>query len=608
MCPLKYIRAMLKSFRQSIHRLLLAVFLFYACFQVFVFLNKGLPTIAGFVEAGADHDVVRERKVPYFREVQAASALIPSGASVTYRKDNVRMIDVIAIRYALYPVRVADQAQYVLDLTGDRVAGSDWTVKTLFNDAKLYAQPGYPFLNPQHKAKRSRIVEFAVFLLVSVVISLTGSNFLRAIGIGSAVLGRVWFLGTAYLTGFVVFNWAFWICLMVGVLLDLPVVLGVVTIVFVISMVSKRMSPKERSEDAGTSINIKHNKSSWPQPVLFAMRSLTAFVLIMVVLLICAIPLTVWDEMLMWVLKAKMIFYDGRIDFHYLDVTHVYYPNLWPLHIHIFFKAVGGCYSEVLKWVSASVFLAFVSQIMGALRSLNFKSLLSGFAVSVYLLVFMNFIFFTALPENIFYALSLCMVAALVLWLRDVKKTRFLLLAAVMAFGLSGVKFEGGLLIFAVGVCAALAGLLSGLSLKSLPGLLWLLVPGAVPWLWTVWLKQHGYPYSIYHFANPPVLENISAITVVVLRSLSQWENILLLSIMSGVFITAGNRRPWDVAERFLALTVLVFVGFSVSSVIFWPANDIALYFPEVLDRLFLRAAPFVMLFWAGRVFNRTSS
>lgn len=599
---------MFHASRQSIHRLLLAVFMLFACFQFLDFLNKALPAVAGFVEAGADHDVVRERKVPYFRAVQAASRLIPSGASVTYNKVNMRMIDVIAIRYALYPVRVADQAEYVLDLTGDRVAGFDWTVKALFNDAKVYAPPGYPFLSPQHEAKRSRIVEFAIFILVSVVIALTGSNVLRTIGIGSPVLGRVWFLGTAYLTGFVVFNWVFWICLMLGVLLDFPVVLGVVTIVFVVSMVSKRMSQEKRRENAGIPINIKHNTSSWPQPVLFAMRSLTAYALIMIVLVTISIPITVWDEMLIWVLRAKMLFYDGKMDFSYLGTTNVYYPNLWPLHIHMFFKAVGGCYSEVLKWVSASVFLAFVSQIMGALRFLNFKSLPSGFAASIFLLAFMNFIFFTALPENIFFALSLGMVMALMKWLYDVQEMRFLILALVMAMGLSGVKFEGGLLVFAVGVCAALAGRLSGLSFKILSGLLWLLVPCAVPWLWTFWLRQHGYSYSIYHFANPPVLENISVITTVVLRSLSEWKNFLLLLLMSGVFITAANRRPWDVTERFLGLTVLVFVGFSISSVIFWPANDIALYFPEVLERLFLRAAPFVMLLWAGRVFNRASS
>lgn len=582
--------------RKVFIKVFIIVSVLFAGYLLVDFITKAMPAIDGYFEAGGDHDEIRNRKIPYSRPLFEASRLLPPGASVGFPGAQLRTIDHIAMRYAVYPARVKEPWNYALDVAGKPDAAfSSWISHALSGGAVLYVRPGYQLLNPSPPAPRNRGVERAFFFILSLTITLIGVQYLRALGIGPSVLGIAWFLATGYLCGFIIIHAMGWAVLLTGGILDS----WTLAMVIVISAASARiLKGCLRLQEIRMVVHAKE-KDSFKRWRMFSHGS-ALFVLMMVVLTTIVIPITVWDEMFIWIMRARMMFFDGKIDFSYFPATNVYYPILWPLHVHLFFKAAGGCFSELLKWVSAAVFLVFIAQLRAVCVFLKIDRSWILAVIVVYLLVFMNFIFFTALPENIFSALSLATVAGLLLWLREGRR-RYLALAIFMALGLSGVKFEGAILAGALAVCAALAGRVGGKSFRQLAPLLWFIIPCAVPKLWTAWLTAHDHSFSIYHFGNPLVLDNVLAVGEVIGHSLLKWRNLLIIGLTAAGYALFVRGRPWNHFQVFLWLAFLAFTGFSVVSVLFWPTNDIQLYYPEVLDRLFLRATPFLALFLASR-------
>jgi hypothetical protein len=574
------------------------------------FLGKSIPVVSALLKAGGQHDQLRDSKISYNHAVSQAARLIPPSEYVMISKRNgLRNIDFIAIRYAVYPAKVSEPFHYYFDVKGsDPWPDQTWQARPLDHGAVLYAEPGHLFLDHQKPIVRSAWKEGAVFLLITVFMIWIGWNILLIIGIGPDVLGIMWFLSSGYLTGFVLVNNIYWILFMIGIRLDLFTVVSVLVVLWIATVFVRKMIKTQGSVLLSGSMESIRKKDLWFWAGHWAVNRSVLIVVLFMVMATVSIPITFWDEMLIWILRSKMLFYHGNIDFPYVGATNVYYPILWPLHIHVFFKAAGGCYSEILKWVSASVLLVFVGQLLGASAFLNFKRVSSGLPVLLFLLLFMNLIFFTALPEVVFFALSLGVVVPLMFWLREPERKRFLALSVMMGIGLAGIKFEGGLIVLVIAVCCALAGRSVNLPISRYLRLFWFLIPGLIPWFWISWLKANGFQYTVYHFGSPLVSENMNAIFYIVIESLSHGRNLGIVFFLTVFYLIFKKHEPLDSVQRFMILVFLALAGFSVFSVVFWPTEDIRLYYPKVLDRLFLRAVPFLIMVWASLVFERIDS
>ncbi len=231
-----------------------------------------------------------------------------------------------------------------------------------------------------------------------------------------------------------------------------------------------------------------------------AVNVLAVFLVGMIFVQTISSPLLVWDEMARWILQAKSIFHHKQLDLE--GIPSNYYPILWPVHIGALFSLIDGTCDEIAKWSSALLFLAFITQLRGALAFLNIKLLSWGGMILLYLLFFYHWVFSTALPENVFLAFLTATIAAVLGWLQDTNQRKYLSLAVMMALGVSLTKFEGVLFPVICGVSLLILKPRLKLSAKDTLWVCTFFLSAFVPMVWIAWVKLNGYFQSVYHLQN----------------------------------------------------------------------------------------------------------
>jgi len=351
------------------------------------------------------------------------------------------------------------------------------------------------------------------------------------------------------------------------------------------------------------------NQHCFPTPFIHTPKKFTEYctdglslsLIFLFIGIIISIPISVWDEMSIWILKARIFSAHQGLDFSYTEATNNYYPILWPLNNAFYFNLIGD-YDEIAKWISALTFFSFLAQLRGCLFFLGVKRPLLWPLIALYLILFQHWTFYTALPENLLMAFLMAMTAWGLMWFKDPLHSRkYLLLALVMALGLTLTKFEGAIIACLGGLSLILTQRKELLNKKYRLYGASLLILFFIPWGWSHWVEIQGNQVLYYHLHGQISVQNINTMVKMTMGFLMKTKIFFLMGAAVLSVLALCQYQPWAKEGKFLLFWGAALILFSITAGLFWPSADLQRYYPEVLSRLLIRATPILMLIWAMR-------
>ena len=543
----------------------------------------------------------------YHRIFQVSAEIqthIPIGKNINI-SFNHDSIEWITARYALYPHELDPKAAYQISYPGqDSDQYSTSPSRRLPSGALVFAPDNSFHKHWGQEKTESPInpwIPLAVLLLTVSLNTATGYLFLRALGVSAQEGGQLWFLGTSCLAGSTLHSMSVWSLLLFSVPLKRELILGAWLIWLIILSLFNGLT-KRYPDHIGRMIREEERgkKSHFPWAVGLGCGLLMASA----VILIALTPLSDWDALSKWVLKAKVLFFEQKLDFHY---THNnYYPLLWPIIIATQFVLEGKVVDMTSQWLSAVYFLLFMTQIWGGLKISKIPREQCFYILSVFLSIFFSYrIMATANAENMFLAVTAATIAAVTAWFKYPNQNGYGRLACFLMGSLCLVKFEG-----VVTVCLLVAGVI--LTLKktvlkktNFPFSIWILVALVLPLLWIKWTQTHGYMDSIVHFQEGGLTQKIPFLikTNGARFLLSPFFTLLIILRVFSTF--RPNKRAWTMEEKWHLWSwggLMIFCFFGNAGQTF---SEIQLSGTDAFIRLFLHTTPSVTLLIATRTFIR---
>ncbi|NTV29503.1 MAG: hypothetical protein HGA80_05425 [Candidatus Omnitrophica bacterium] len=589
-------------------------------------VRDAAPAIKRFISLKGDYDRLRRYALPAQIASDLKNILPPDSCLETsFPKDEVSF-EAILFKYYLYPLKVSDQwpnlynrtshscrSHYYLDL--HRISSSAGPSGKPYVDvlgAKIFAlDESSSFLSrkPQPYPHNRILIGFIIF---HVWMLITGLLIWRHATVRSDLVGIPGIFSASYLLGFVAITMSLWLSLLAGCDLRTGMVItffGLTTVMGLLTWHPWMRAPVKKTTAPADSqklpLLVKPRRLAFKK-IATAELLLSVALTILVFFLffyIISIPVNVWDEMHIWLLKSKMFYIDQTISFDYTVETNNYYPILWPLNIAAQYCFIGGMYDEVAKWTSAIVFVAFVGMFCGVARSVGMDRRWGWAAVGIYLAGFPHWTIFTALTENIYLAL-VCMsfFFGLHYFFQQNKKCKGLLIISLL--GVSAVKFEGALLALFLVLAFVLSGRgrntdeMTGELRRSIP----LIACLALPICWQLWLQYRRIPFSIYHFQTGLSMENLRLSLGMAKTFMLTPGNLAVLSLVILPLLLLSIRKAWPRTEKFLLIFCIFLICFSFAAGLCWSTKELVLYYPEVFTRLLSRATPFIVLLWVSRI------
>ncbi len=598
----------------AFRKVLLTVILASGTLYSFLQWQQIIPhvdNVRQFLSAGGDLDRLRRLSGANRVGTEVRDVIPPGSVVWIVDEPGSPVFRAIAVRYALAPLTIGENWDYAVDLrkgsTGALEKGTRYRLK---DDGVIWAKPGRAFLVPAASRLQGPSIagDLCVFLLLSVFLTATGGLVLALLGFSYEVCDRWWFWTTGYLAGLLITSVVVWIYLMMGGRLVPQSIamlwVGQILLLYGLKKFVFRIAPAIPVETQMHSFDRDGGGARRILPLLLAGLWIALFVLIIV-----SIPVSVSDEMEIWVYRAKIFFFEKALALPRDQPFYNYYPVLWPVNIAAQLTVLGVGSEAIAKWASAAALLAFLGQLRGAVLFLRIGATRVVLIVAAYLLVFFHWVLLTALPENLFLAVLTAAAAAAVFWLQYPSRGEFLRLALFFSAMLGGIKFEGAATAILLGICLLAAG--RGLKLPAgapprLAGFFFF--PLLLPALWFYWLLAHGYDISIFHLRQGFSAATFSAVLKVGREGLLQPASFFLAVAALGSLIAVRNPRPWNIAEKFLAWLSVALALFAFAAGLNWKAAQILNFYPEVLSRLLLRATPSLMVLWAARVFFKTDA
>ncbi len=588
------------------------------------FAQYYISPIKRFLAAQGDYEQLR-RFTLHAKVAADLRKVLPPGACVetSFPKDEVDL-KAIVVKYYLYPWKVIDkwpslfnqspgpcQGNFYIDFAGTfQPPDHAGLARRDINGVKVFAlDKSRDFTDDKAPAYPRGSILFRAFVF-NLWMLLVGALACCIVPV-RRYLGGLWgMLSVSYLSGFVLVTLTIWALLMSGLSLSRGLVIAVLSVINVGFLVALA-AQNARARRAGTALSASKDPSG---PGKGAVREgrVAAFdkfiagagllAIAFFVLTVIAVPVNVWDEMHIWLLKSKMYFIGKALAFDYTVDTNNYYPVLWSLNIAAQYAFIGGMYDEAAKWTSAVVLVSFLGMLYQTARYLGLAPRFAWAAVLIFLVGFPYWTMVTALTENIYLALiSLALFFALRYFIdRDRACGIFLWLALL---GVSTVKFEGASIALFLVLAHVISGRgrsraeLSGDIKRAAPFLALLFLPS----LWQMWLRTQGIPFTIYHFQTGFSVEKVLLILQMIGATVLSLPNLLVVAVVFLPLLFLGRERPWTRAERLLLAVCVMLVAFSFSAGAYWAEKELAAYYPEVLMRLFSRATPFLVLLWASR-------
>ncbi len=555
-------------------------------------------------------DRLHQKYHSIYKTAPEAQKIIPPGAKVETSFKPLS-IEWRAARYALYPLEISPEASYILEFPSQKLERQPgWPSRTFSDGTRLYTAPGSPARTTE-ASERSPAPKYPLhfFLLTVFLNGLTGALLLRLLRINAAEGGLFYFLGTGCLLGAVIYGLSLWLLLLCGVPLN-PPSLWLTYLLWPLLLALLNFLIKAPREDAKGNPQLqtqpfnqgcrKTPAKSFSGLYCNGLKIWTILLVVLILILISLTPLTDWDSMSKWVLKAKILFYTQTLDFSYSH--HNYYPILWPVILAVQFVLMGGAVHSVPQWLAAFFFLTALSQLWGALRFLYIPFKQKIFSVNIFIAAFFSYrLLATANAENIFLALTAGAIAAITAWLQDCRRKSYLVLAVIFNLGLCLVKFEGMITTFILAT-----GLYffhrRQLSSKQATPLLWMMLAVILcPLLWIGWTKAHGYYKPIVHLQLTEMSLKIPYLVQNNGRLFLRHPLSPFLILWGFSLYLSPNHKKWSSAEKWHTWSALGLIIFSIFGNIGQPFEEIQRTHMDAFLRLLLHASPPLLLLMASR-------
>ena len=554
-----------------------------------------------FAQSGFDYDQLRRNQKLIGAALKARDILPPeAGVRIPFKR---RGLSYVILQYSLFPHRITETSEFYLDGI-NRFPGnpSQWVQIPLSADASLYVRPDAVkrLLSPNASALPLPLLLVAALFFAGYNI-VTGGFMLKALGLGLKEWGRLWYYVTAYLVGYFLSTALIWILMMLGMRLSPGSVLfvwGALAMLLGLP-VSWSVEPREP---------VPPDRTGGLQAGGLLLAGLLSAATAGVFIATVSTGVFDWDGMSHWILKSKTVYHYQWLNFEH---THLnIYPLLWPLNIACQFAVLGGMHDELAKWTAGFCFIVFVVQILKALQVLGLRPAARYFAVLFFVVSafhdltkpwwYVQFTFANA--ENLFLAFWSALLTVVLAWIRNKDRSRYLWLAFILMAGLNLTKLEG---MVATGILILTMLLLYRKIFFSPRAGTWLLavfLSIGLPLGWMQWIHWQGFPSALAHFKEGLSLGKFMQLLRLNTRNYFS-NNLPVYSLVLGFYVFAFRKLSrWLEPEIFLGIVsagmvLFVWVAHSGST-----AQDLSDIPPEVFPRLFLHAAPPLLLLFASRI------
>lgn len=566
--------------------------------QVLVYILWAGSSAVSFYRANGSFQTLRSLD-PINIAIQKANNVIPKGAQVEMSPKEWVLARCKA-RYALYPLELITNKDWGYFIDFDQSVTSpddDWTQLNIFRNVIIYAKPGFEFLTGEPGNYSQHYPEIFIaftFLWTTLFYILTGLAILSLFNISCEPRQKLWYISTSYLVGFVGLTGVTWIYLLLGSPFEREYVFALWTFTLLCIITC---SHREFINNLKALLRFR---SKTPQgsmePIDKCFLVLTVVLVSVIILGTVLTPVWSWDAMSHWVMKAKVIFHHKALIFDYTH--HNEYPILWPLSVAIQFLFAGGAYEELAKWASASLFCSFIIQLIGGLRVLQLRNKWVWVLTGAFLTCFLINDMIMAYAENAFSAFCCATLVAIAVYFQQGQDKKYLVLAVVMAIGLSTVKLEGAV---ASGIIAfAFASLgsppfssrtywLNALSISS---------TGLITGAWALWQYKLGYFSESIHVQEQITVDKIQDIVMLLPKSLESvfgWQAFGFLGVLAVLVVLRIKDRKTDL-EMLLLRTAGLLILFTVVAFTTWNAAEISRQV-KTPARIFFHALPAMVLY-----------
>ncbi len=549
-----------------------------------------------------DFDILQRNYHFIFQASYEAQNIIPPDEKITV-SFNKNSIQWIAARYALYPHEIAAGAEYSLLPPGEQATREGATLYPLSGGVQLSTTvPTQKKSSPPENtaAHRNAFSLICVLLLSLFLNGALGYFLIQILRIPVKEGGRIWFWGTSCLVGNALHSMSIWILLLFSVPLNKGLLLGIWliwTLIFLLLGAGPRI-PEKPNRLASSQEKEKG------QPFFLWAGTGLIFIITAIFILIALTPLSDWDGLSKWVLKAKVLFSKQTFDFRY---THQnYYPLLWPITIATQFMLTGKVIDMAAQWMSAVYFILCTTQIWGGLTILNIPRQPRYYILLIFLPIFFSYrIMATANAENMFLATTAATVTALTACIKFPGTKSYGRLACFLLITLALIKFEGAVTVLMLLTGLAVTQKKAFFQKDNIP--LWIGGGGAclLPALWTTWIQSHGYMHSIVHFQTSTVTQNfLFLIRENGCRFLAS-PIASLLMILYLLSILHPNTKAWCAVEKWNLWAWAGLFLFSLLGNAGQSFNEIQHTGKDAFIRLFLHTLPSLTLLISSRMFVR---
>lgn len=553
--------------------IIMVIFLIYSFTGIIQIPKTALDIYKSFVAHGASYANLRILD-PITKNAWFAKQVIPTGAQVGFTPSEW-IYDRVKGIYYLYPLIVDNNNYgYFIDFNksmADRFP--DWQAFTLPTGIKIYAKPGFSLLKPKTFSlpyDRTK-APIAVFGGTTVLILIVGSAWLARLKIKITDIGFIQWISSIYLLGFFILTFILWIFLALKGNLTKPNLIALWGLSSILSI----------------AINVHEMKtvlfSLRPNPVAFFSKFkergflleiillIILFILLFsIITIIITYPAVGWDSLSHWIMKSKVVFYTRHLDLSYTH--HNQYPILWPLNIAAQFTLLGEFQSDqVAQWTIAGLFLAFIGQLMGAIKILGKGNKWVWLAPTIFL-INTNLILnkpaesglLFSYAEAGFMAFLTLLISTTLGYIRHPDRREYLILGILASLALSSIKFEG----FLASIIITLALILTQ-SFSQSRKLWFLLVFYSIPGVlinvgWHYWLIKEGFTATadqLIDFKLSGLVQKIPYLWQALLNAVASNNYNYWLAGLAIAILLLSHRRNWSRSEAFL---LIVFIGLSI--------------------------------------------
>ena len=583
---------------------IVVIIIYFAAHEFYLLINEVISAQKRWQQAQGNYGQLLASYPPLYAGREVQRYLGAQGhVSLKGAKKN---IEFAALRYALYPIRIAEGQDFVVNLEAKRNGLQEGNRTVFLTEGISLSTRNNAVLSP-----RWNLPPVLTFGQTTVWISfffglemLIGLLVLGNLGIRMTGQGFLWVCLTAFFFGQATLAFSTWVMLLAGGELTIKsFFLGVFGMTLLLGIRSLRRVIVSPKADPCFPIG-----PSPVKPEVWFLRCVLLIVVGLIFLLTVITPVTDWDAMSKWIMKAKVIYHHRQLVF---DYTHQnYYPLLWPVAVAFHFVLLGGMFDQVVPWLSGFLFAGFVVQLARGLVLVGVHDfyrliiLIAFILLALYLpvsdnRVFTNFV--CANAENLFLCLMTCSLVMALQWMKFPANPGCWSGCLISVLTLSLIKLEGAMVAVII-----LAGLwfwargemtTSQKSALFVTGLAALLFPTA----WIAWMKSHGYDMTLDHLGSPVTWSKISLILQMTGHIFLTTKLIFILCVF---FVVAAL---WPTVERKKEDGFLLFVSvglflFAMGGTLSWSTEWIVEMYREGFNRLFLHAAPAMLFYCASRI------